>query len=125
LTAVKATVYSSRDRGGQRAAVIYRLIVTAKSNDVVPQAWLAHVLANIAQHHAEIYGRHLYARFSPLPVRPAAPVERPPRVETGQTLWAEQTAGFRPRTLRTCRSAIGNNCRAAKHPWSSGRSRKS
>ena len=36
------------DRGGQRAAFIYSLIVTAKLNDVDPQAWLADVLARIA-----------------------------------------------------------------------------
>jgi hypothetical protein len=29
---------------------MYSLIVSAKMNDVDPQAWLAHVLANIAQH---------------------------------------------------------------------------
>jgi transposase len=28
------------------------LIVSAKMNDIDPQAWLAHVLANIAQHPA-------------------------------------------------------------------------
>jgi hypothetical protein len=32
--------------------MMYSLIVTAKLNDVDPQAWLAHVLANIAQHPA-------------------------------------------------------------------------
>jgi len=31
---------------------MYSLIVSAKMNDVDPQAWLAHVLANIAQHPA-------------------------------------------------------------------------
>jgi hypothetical protein len=36
------------DRGGERAAVMYSLIVSAKMNDIDPQAWLAHVLANIA-----------------------------------------------------------------------------
>jgi len=36
------------DRGGQRAAFMYTLIVTAKLNDVDPQAWLADVLARIA-----------------------------------------------------------------------------
>src|SRR4051812_12959952 len=40
------------DRGGQRAAVMYSLIVTAKLNDVDPQAWLADVLARIAEHPA-------------------------------------------------------------------------
>ncbi len=38
------------DRGGERAAVMYSLIVTAKMNDVDPQAWLADVLARIAEH---------------------------------------------------------------------------
>lgn len=36
------------DRGGERAAVMYGLIATAKLNDVDPQAWLADVLARIA-----------------------------------------------------------------------------
>jgi transposase len=40
------------DRGGQRAAAIYSLIVSAKMNDVDPQAWLADVLARIAEHPA-------------------------------------------------------------------------
>ena len=40
------------DRGGQRAAAMYSLIVTAKMNDVDPQAWLADVLARIAEHPA-------------------------------------------------------------------------
>ena len=33
-------------------SVMYSLIVSAKMNDVDPQAWLAHVLASIAQHPA-------------------------------------------------------------------------
>jgi transposase len=48
----KSWLFAGSDRGGQRAAVMYSLIVTAKMNDVDPQAWLAHVLANIAQHPA-------------------------------------------------------------------------
>ena len=48
----KAWLFAGSDRGGQRAAVMYSLIVSAKMNDVDPQAWLAHVLANIAQHPA-------------------------------------------------------------------------
>jgi len=35
-----------------RAAAMYSLIVTAKLNDVDPQAWLADVLARIAGHPA-------------------------------------------------------------------------
>ena len=48
----KAWLFAGSDRGGRRAAVMYSLIVSAKMNDVDPQAWLAHVLANIAQHPA-------------------------------------------------------------------------
>jgi transposase len=38
------------DRGGERAAVMYTLIQTARLNDVDPQAWLADVLARINDH---------------------------------------------------------------------------
>jgi len=48
----KSWLFAGSDRGGERAAVMYSLIVSAKMNDVDPQAWLAHVLANIAQHPA-------------------------------------------------------------------------
>ncbi len=36
--------------GGDRAALMSALIVTAKMNNVDPQAWLADVLARIAEH---------------------------------------------------------------------------
>jgi transposase len=36
------------DRGGECAAVIFTLVQTAKLNNVDPQAWLADVLARIA-----------------------------------------------------------------------------
>jgi transposase len=45
-------LFAGSDRGCQRAAVMYSLIVTAKLNDVDPQAWLADVLARIAEHPA-------------------------------------------------------------------------
>ena len=48
----KAWLFAGSDRGGQRAAALYSLIVTAKMNDVDPQAWLADVLARIAAHPA-------------------------------------------------------------------------
>ena len=48
----KSWLFAGSDRGGQRAAVMYALIVTAKMNDVDPQAWLADVLARIADHPA-------------------------------------------------------------------------
>ena len=40
------------DRGGQRAAAMYSLIVTAKMNGIDPQAWLTDVLSRIAAHPA-------------------------------------------------------------------------
>jgi transposase len=48
----KSWLFAGSDRGGQRAAAIYSLIVTAKLNNVDPQAWLADVLARIAEHPA-------------------------------------------------------------------------
>jgi hypothetical protein len=48
----KSWLFAGSDRGGQRAAVMYSLIVTAKLNNVDPQAWLADVLARIAEHPA-------------------------------------------------------------------------
>ena len=52
----KAWLFAGSDRGGERAAAIYSMIVTAKLNDVDPRAWLADVLARIADHPA----RQLY-----------------------------------------------------------------
>jgi transposase len=49
----KSWLFCGSDRGGQRAAVLYSLITTAKMNDVDPQAWLAAVLARIAAHPAQ------------------------------------------------------------------------
>ena len=46
----KSWLFCGSDRGGERASVMYSLIVTAKMNDVDPQAWLADVLARIADH---------------------------------------------------------------------------
>jgi transposase len=48
----KSWLFAGSDRGGQRAAVMYSLIVTAKMNNIDPQAWLADVLARIADHPA-------------------------------------------------------------------------
>ena len=44
----KSWLFCGSDRGGERAAVMYSLIGTAKLNGVDPQAWLADVLARIA-----------------------------------------------------------------------------
>lgn len=44
----KAWLFAGSDRGAERAAVMYGLIGTARLNDIDPQAWLADVLARIA-----------------------------------------------------------------------------
>ena len=49
----KSWLFAGSDRGGERAAVIYTLIQTAKLNDVDPQAWLADVLARINDHNIQ------------------------------------------------------------------------
>ena len=48
----KAWLFAGSERGGERAAIIYTLIQTAKLNDVDPHAWLADVLARIADQPA-------------------------------------------------------------------------
>ena len=48
----KAWLFCGSDRGGDRAAVLYTLIQTARLNDVDPQAWLADVLLRLADHPA-------------------------------------------------------------------------
>lgn len=44
----KAWLFAGSDRGADRAAFMATLITTAKLNDVDPQAWLADILAHIA-----------------------------------------------------------------------------
>jgi hypothetical protein len=46
----KSWLFCGSDRGGQRAAAMYGLIVPAKMSGVDPQAWLADTLARIATH---------------------------------------------------------------------------
>jgi transposase len=48
----KSWLFAGSERGADRAAVMATLITTAKMNDVDPQAWLADVLARIAEHPA-------------------------------------------------------------------------
>jgi transposase len=43
----KSWLFAGSERGGDRAAFMYSLIVTAKMNDIDPQAWLADVLARM------------------------------------------------------------------------------
>ncbi len=46
-------LFAGSDAGGRRAAAMYSLIETAKLNGVNPQAYLADVLARIADHPAK------------------------------------------------------------------------
>jgi transposase len=46
----KSWLFAGSERGAERAALMYTLIGTAKLNDLDPQAWLADVLARIADH---------------------------------------------------------------------------
>src|SRR6266436_3543398 len=46
----KSWLFAGSDRGAERAAVMATLIMTAKLNDIDPQAWLADVLARINNH---------------------------------------------------------------------------
>ena len=43
----KSWLFAGSERGGDRAAFMYSLIVTAKMNDIDPQAWLADVLTRM------------------------------------------------------------------------------
>ena len=43
----KSWLFAGSERGADRAAVMATLIMTAKLNDIDPQAWLADVLARI------------------------------------------------------------------------------
>lgn len=62
----KSWLFCGSDRGGERAAAIYRLIVTEKMNEVDPQGWLADVLARIAAHPAHRLDELLPWHWSPL-----------------------------------------------------------
>ena len=44
----KSWLFAGSERGAERTAFMLTLIVTAKLNDIDPQAWLADVLARIA-----------------------------------------------------------------------------
>ena len=43
----KSWLFAGSERGGDRAAFMYTLIVTAKMNDIDPQGWMADVLARL------------------------------------------------------------------------------
>ena len=51
--------FAGSDSGGRRAAAIYTLIETCKLNEIDPRAWLADVLARLADHPAQRVGELL------------------------------------------------------------------
>jgi transposase len=46
----KNYLFAGSDQGGRRAAIMYTLIETARLNDIDPEAWLADIIARIADH---------------------------------------------------------------------------
>ena len=61
----KAWLFAGSDRGGERAAAMYSLIVTARLNNVDPRAWLADVLRRIGDHPASKLHELLPWNWSP------------------------------------------------------------
>jgi transposase len=63
-------LFAGSDRGGQRAAAMYSIIVTAKMNDVDPQLWLADVLTRLAEHPAHRLHELLAISWPKVSLRP-------------------------------------------------------
>ena len=63
----KSWLFAGSDRGADRAAFIATLIVSAKLNDIDPQAWLADVLARIAEHPARQLDKLMPWNWQPTP----------------------------------------------------------
>jgi hypothetical protein len=68
----KSWLFAGSDRGGERAAMVYSLVMTCRMNDVDPQAWLADVLGRIADHPAHKLDELLPWCWQPLSKREAA-----------------------------------------------------
>jgi transposase len=68
----KSWLFAGSERGGDRAAFMYSLIVTAKMNDIDPQAWLADVLARLPDMTASQVPTLLPWNWMPSEVRQAA-----------------------------------------------------
>ncbi|MGI4946981.1 MAG: IS66 family transposase, partial [Janthinobacterium lividum] len=65
----KAWLFAGSDRGSERAAAIYSLIVTARLNDVDPRAWLADTLRRIADRPAQRLHKLLPWNYAKAPRR--------------------------------------------------------
>ena len=68
----KSWLFAGSERGGDRAAFMYSLIVTAKMNDIDPQAWLADVLARLPDMTASQVPDLLPWNWQPSELRQAA-----------------------------------------------------
>ena len=68
----KSWLFAGSDRGGERAAVMYTLIQTARLNDVDPQAWLADVFARINDHSIQKLDQLLPWNWKTAPAKLAA-----------------------------------------------------
>jgi hypothetical protein len=74
----KAWLFAGNDRGGERAAMMYALITTAKLNNVDPRAWLADVLARTTDHPASSSTNFCRGSGSVLKRPQSLPPERQP-----------------------------------------------
>src|SRR5262249_9264444 len=85
----KSWLFAGSDRGGERAAVMYTLIQTARLNGVDPQAWLADVLARINDHNIHRLHQLLPWEWKAPPARLAAWLVPPGRTPHphGSTRW--------------------------------------
>ena len=68
----RAWLFAGSDRGGERAAFMYSLIVSAKMNDIDPQAWLADILGRINDHPASRLAELLPWNWKDRPAKLAA-----------------------------------------------------
>jgi transposase len=68
----KSWLFAGSDRGGERAALMYTLIQTARLNDVDPHAWLADVLARINDHDIQTLDQLLPWNWKPTSMMLAA-----------------------------------------------------
>jgi transposase len=68
----KNYLFAGSDRGGERAAAMYSLIETAKLNRLNPEAYLADVLARIADHPVKRVAALLPWNWKPAPANLAA-----------------------------------------------------
>ena len=68
----KSWLFAGSDRGGDRAAFMYTLIITAKLNNVDPQAWLADVLTRINDYNIQYLAQLLPWNWKAQPAKLAA-----------------------------------------------------